>query len=107
MSAGSKIVPVRMPAEMLGKLNQTIAEVNKRRRHQPYDISSFIRQAILDKINHYHRSRKANRPDELWSGPTHISTGANEAEVEEMIEEMTSELARRIETEIERRESNA
>lgn len=55
---GSRIVPVRLPPEILEQLDTTIERVNATRRAEPFDRSAFIRAAIADKINHYNRSRR-------------------------------------------------
>lgn len=55
---GSKIVPVRIDNELLQQLKDTLARLEHRRPNEPYTTSSFIRQAIVDKIKHYARSSK-------------------------------------------------
>lgn len=62
MGKGSIIVPVRIPQDLLTLLDGTIKRVNAVRAGIPYERSSFIRQAIADKISHYARSsRKAKK----------------------------------------------
>lgn len=58
MAKGNKVVPVRIDNLLLGIMKYEINLANRYRRGQPFDMSSFIRQAIIDKINHRERSRK-------------------------------------------------
>lgn len=61
MSAGSKIVNVRFEDELLKKMTEEINRVNARRRKEPYRISTFIRDAVREKLAHYARSRRSLR----------------------------------------------
>jgi len=57
MSKGSKIVPVRIPDDLFVRMINQIGTTNERRKEEPFDVSSFIRQAIEDKLDHCSRSR--------------------------------------------------
>lgn len=61
---GSKIIPVRMPTELVEALVATITRVNKSRTEEPYSPSTFIRAAIREKIAHYARSNKKGKKHE-------------------------------------------
>lgn len=54
---GNQIVCIRMEAEFLKQIDEEIEKVNERRIGEPYDRSMFIRAAVIEKINHYKRSR--------------------------------------------------
>jgi metal-responsive CopG/Arc/MetJ family transcriptional regulator len=72
---GSTIVPVRIPDELLTLIDETIARVNPRKRDEPFDRSSFIRKAILEKLNHYTRSNPKGSTDETLPRVTEAIEG--------------------------------
>jgi len=57
-SKGSKIVPVRIPQEMLDEMQEMIASRNFNAPGEPWDVAKFIRKAVAEKIAHMKRSRK-------------------------------------------------
>ena len=57
MSKGSTVVLVRITAEMLDEMKIEINRLNHRVKGEPYNRSSFIRKAIMDKLDHIARSR--------------------------------------------------
>jgi len=57
MSKGSKVVPVRIPDELYIRMIAQIDKTNERRKEEEFDVSSFIRKAIEDKLDHANRSR--------------------------------------------------
>jgi len=57
MSKGSRIVPVRIPDDLFVRMLCQIEATNERRKQEPFDVSSFIRQALEDKLDHCSRSR--------------------------------------------------
>jgi hypothetical protein len=56
MSKGSKIVGVRIPAELLGLMDEVIARSVDTRRDGPWTRSSFILKAIEEKLAKMARS---------------------------------------------------
>lgn len=58
MSSGSKIVPVRFPEPMLLALQVAMDKANETRKDEPYDMSSFIRHAVSEKLAKLHRGRR-------------------------------------------------
>jgi len=55
MSAGSKIVPVRIPDALHQEISLAIVLANETRKEEPYDMSSWIRKAIMEKLDHLRR----------------------------------------------------
>lgn len=58
MSKGSPIVPVRIPIDLLEAIDREIGAVNVRRTKEPYYRSSFILDAVREKLDKYARGRK-------------------------------------------------
>lgn len=58
MAEGSPRIIFRLPSNELDELHATIQKANYRRTEEPYDLSSFIRSAIREKIAKMARSRK-------------------------------------------------
>jgi hypothetical protein len=58
MARGSAIVPVRMSEDMIRDIDAAINRANLNRHEAPYDRSSWIRKAIIEKMEHGIRSRK-------------------------------------------------
>ncbi len=58
MSAGSKIIPVRIAEPMEIEIREAMQRANKYRREAEYDMSSWIRAAIQEKLDHLHRGRR-------------------------------------------------
>lgn len=56
MGKGSKIVPVRIPAELLGLMDQATARSVHTRKDGPLNRSSFIIKAIEEKLKKMARS---------------------------------------------------
>jgi hypothetical protein len=61
MSSGSTIIQVRFPDDLLTSLLVEIDRVNRLRTHEPYNTSSWIRQAVADKLAHCARGRKCRK----------------------------------------------
>lgn len=61
MAKGSKVVQVRVKNELLSKMDAIIRSLNHHRKGEPFDRSSFIRKAIVDKVKHVLRSRSRRR----------------------------------------------
>jgi hypothetical protein len=57
MSKGSKIVPVRIPDDLLDEMLKQIDATNLTRKEEPFRVGAWIRQAIQDKLAHNRRSR--------------------------------------------------
>lgn len=62
MSAGSKIVPVRIPAELLKAVETDLQSCNAHLPDYPYTVSDWIRKAIAERLAKHARSRSARRP---------------------------------------------
>lgn len=58
MSKGSKIIPVRIPDELLTDLENAVKSANSTRREMPYTVSAWIRKCVEEKLAHLKRSRK-------------------------------------------------
>jgi hypothetical protein len=56
MSKGSQVVTVRIPAELLALMDQAVARSVHARRDGPWTRSSFIVDAIEEKLNKMARS---------------------------------------------------
>ena len=54
---GSPIVPVRFPPELLAEVQDVVKGSVHRRRAEAWDVSSFIRTAVRDKLDHMRRAR--------------------------------------------------
>lgn len=52
---GSRITPIRLPEELRTQVLATIERVNRTRSEEPFDLSSFIRVALREKIAKYAR----------------------------------------------------
>lgn len=61
MSKGSSVIPVRFPDELLSEMKRVIAEINARGLDPQYDVSSFIRAAVVERLKHRERSRGPRR----------------------------------------------
>lgn len=61
MSKGSPVVPIRIPATLLERIETQIAESNPRRKGEPWTRSAFILSAIEEKLAKMERSRKGSR----------------------------------------------
>ena len=56
MSKGSTKVVIRLPDELLELVWDTAVRSNGSRKQEPYTLSSWIRSAICEKLNHGRRS---------------------------------------------------
>jgi hypothetical protein len=56
-SAGSRIVLVRLPEPLLSRIEQAIASNNKRRFDEGWCLSTWIRDALWEKLAHQSRAR--------------------------------------------------
>lgn len=61
MSKGSPIVQVRVPADLLEEINNSIASCNENRQGEPYTLSSWILTAVHERLNKLARSSKTKR----------------------------------------------
>jgi len=76
MSKGSKIVPVRIPAKLLGQIYTLIAQRNLKSKEEPWTTSAFVLCAIREKLDHSQRSRgRRRRSPASSSAPTTSSKG--------------------------------
>jgi hypothetical protein len=58
MSKGSPKIILRIPEELIDQIKDCVESANATRKDEPYDVSSWIRAAIAEKIAHTMRSRK-------------------------------------------------
>lgn len=58
MSKGSKIVQVRVPDDLLKRIEEHVSSLQLNARGEPPTVSSYIRKAIEEKLAHRERSRK-------------------------------------------------
>jgi len=68
MSKGNPILQVRVPAELLRQVESSIHSANLARKDRPYDLSSWIRHAIVEKLEKLKRSKKPKRPKTTADG---------------------------------------
>ena len=61
MSKGTQIYPLRIADAMMIDIVDAIKSANKSRRGEEYNISSWIRSAIQEKIDHRRRSKQGKR----------------------------------------------
>jgi len=71
MSRGSKIVPVRIPDEMLAEVQEAVDSQNFHTKGVPLRVSEWIRKCIEVKLKHLKRSRKYKR---IANGQAHQTT---------------------------------
>lgn len=57
-SKGSRIIPIRLPSDLLDQVDKAVQGSELRRKGEPWTRSSFIRRAIEEKLAHAARSRK-------------------------------------------------
>lgn len=62
MSQGSKIVPVRIPADLLKAVEADLRSCNAYLPDCPYTVSDWVRKAIAERLAKHARSRSARRP---------------------------------------------
>lgn len=75
MNKGKTVVPLRLSDELLALIADEVERSKlHRRKGQPFDRSSWIRQAIIDKLKHSARSRGAST-DELAALDAFPETG--------------------------------
>jgi len=60
MNKGNPKIVVRLPPRLQELLTAEIARTNTNRRGPLFDQSSWLRQAILDKLKHSARARRAS-----------------------------------------------
>lgn len=58
MSRGNKIVGIRLTPDELIQIDNALYSRQKRNRKQERNLSSWIREAIQEKLDHIKRSRK-------------------------------------------------
>lgn len=62
MSKGSKVVPVRIPNDLMEEIRRALNERKDARTMKPINFSTWVRQAIREKIAHARRSRARRAP---------------------------------------------
>jgi len=58
MTKGNAKVIFRVPTAMLSEMREAIERHNRRTREEPWDLSTFVRNCIRDKLRHMKRSRR-------------------------------------------------
>jgi len=61
MSKGSKIVPVRLPDELLSEMMAAVASQNFHTKGEPLTVSGWIRKQIEMKLHNLKRTKKYRR----------------------------------------------
>lgn len=77
----SNLIAFRLPPSLIAEVLATIERVNLRRYVAPYDLSSFIRSAIADKLSHYKRSNPCRSKLCCLAPPTTPAPDGTEASV--------------------------
>lgn len=65
MSKGSKIVPVRLPAQLLELVEIELLTRSTGPKGRHLTISKWVRSAITEKLKHAERSRRKRFTDEI------------------------------------------
>jgi len=81
MSKGSPVITVRVPQEVIDRIERHLERINLRRKEEPYTLRTFISQAIADKIDHVERSLESARKKK-------IREGKKDAAFEEWVDEV-------------------
>lgn len=61
MSQGSPITSIRFPPELLAEVLRVIIRSEDTRKEGPWTLSSFVLQAVKDKLAHQARGRRCRR----------------------------------------------
>jgi metal-responsive CopG/Arc/MetJ family transcriptional regulator len=69
MSKGTRVYPVRLPADLVAEVELTVQRRNLMSREEPWTFSDFLRIALREKVCKMERSRKprGRRPARLQS----------------------------------------
>ena len=70
MSKGSPIVAVRLPAELLARVNLAVRKLQERTREEPPTRNAWIVKAISEALAKRERSRKWRRPKRVKAEPS-------------------------------------
>jgi len=62
MSKGNPIVKLRVTQTTIDKIVEAIQSANFNRKLSPYDLSSWIRAAIDEKLQHLERAKRRKKP---------------------------------------------
>lgn len=65
MSAGSKVIVVRIPDALLAEMHECIDGRNERTASEPWDVSAFVRLVIREALDKRRRSRRPRRKREV------------------------------------------
>lgn len=65
MSKGSKIVPIRIPDELMKSIGEELKSRKDAGALRPISFSAWVRQAIKEKIAHAKRSRGKGRKPQM------------------------------------------
>jgi len=69
MSKGTRVVPVRIPPELLNAVDEQIKASNPRRQGEPWTRSQFILDAIAEKLHKMKRSATRRKVDSYLVTP--------------------------------------
>lgn len=61
MSRGTPLTPLRLSAELLDRIDAEVERQNRTRAEEPYNRTSWIRQAIEERLAKLERGRKAGQ----------------------------------------------
>lgn len=88
-SKGTRITPLRLSDELLDRIHASIASNNGRRREEEYNLTSWIRQAIEERLAKLERSRKGGKRK---NAPAAVHCAAQQpAEEEELVQAVIDE----------------
>ena len=75
MSKGSKVVPVRIPDELLAEIESAIESANYHTKGEIYTVSSWIRKQLEMKLHNLRRSK-------CWAKERRLQTEVCSLEIE-------------------------
>lgn len=58
MSKGSQIISVRIPDKLLVEIEKAVHSANQVNASEPYNVGSWIRKCVQEKLAHLKRSRR-------------------------------------------------
>ena len=61
MGKGTQVYSLRIPADLMQEVKDTIDRSHETRAGEPWTITAFILTAIREKLNHMERSRRSGR----------------------------------------------
>lgn len=72
MSKGNKVVSFRVPPDLEERIEYAIYRRNKVTFNMPWTLADFVKQAIIEKLNHMARSRKTKKRKPGTAAPVKV-----------------------------------